>query len=75
MESEAIFKRVESDLCKYEAEMRWHHAPVIHGDPVFSNVLLTDDGKGCHRQTRDVLAIAACHGCLCLSHTLPMRLA
>ena len=44
-ESEHMFRRVEADLRSYEQERRWQHANVIHGDPVFSNVLLTDDGK------------------------------
>jgi hypothetical protein len=44
-DSEAMFRRVEADLASYEREGRWHHANVIHGDPVFSNVLLTDDGR------------------------------
>ena len=33
-ESASMFKRVEADLKGYEADARWHHASVIHGDPV-----------------------------------------
>ena len=29
----------------FENEERWQASNVIHGDPVFSNVLLTDDGR------------------------------
>ena len=29
----------------FEKEERWQASNVIHGDPVFSNVLLTDDGR------------------------------
>ena len=40
-----MFERLEAELSSYAAEERWQHAPVIHGDPVFSNVLLTEDGR------------------------------
>ena len=40
-----MFERLEAELSTYAAEERWQHAPVIHGDPVFSNVLLTEDGR------------------------------
>eukprot|EP00967_Tisochrysis_lutea_P100767 scaffold150620_cov35-Tisochrysis_lutea.AAC.2 len=31
-----------TELEKYVEECRYHHANVIHGDPVFSNILLTE---------------------------------
>ena len=40
-----MFARIERDLQDYEAAARWTHSNVVHGDPVFSNVLLTDDGR------------------------------
>jgi hypothetical protein len=40
-----MFERLVAELSSYAAEERWQHAPVIHGDPVFSNVLLTEDGR------------------------------
>ena len=40
-----MYKWLEEALGTYESDQRWHHAAVIHGDPVFSNVLLTDDGR------------------------------
>jgi len=41
----AMFERIAYELQQYELEARWQHSPVVHGDPVFSNVLLTDDGR------------------------------
>jgi hypothetical protein len=38
----AMFERICSELERYMADGRYQHANVIHGDPVFSNVLLTD---------------------------------
>lgn len=38
----AMFERICLELERYMAEDRYQHANVIHGDPVFSNVLLTD---------------------------------
>ena len=32
-------------LYRFEMRRRWRQANVVHGDPVFSNVLLTDDGR------------------------------
>lgn len=40
-----MFRRLEQELASYENERRFHRSAVIHGDPVFSNVLLTDDGR------------------------------
>ena len=40
-----MFARIERDLLDYEASARYQHSNVVHGDPVFSNVLLTDDGR------------------------------
>lgn len=37
-----MFERICFELERYMAEGRYQHANVIHGDPVFSNVLLTD---------------------------------
>lgn len=45
MDPEAMFGRIEAELSAYAAEERWRPSNVIHGDPVFSNVLLTDDGR------------------------------
>lgn len=38
----AMFERICVEMGQYVAEGRFRHARVIHGDPVFSNVLLTD---------------------------------
>jgi hypothetical protein len=43
--STQMFGTIEEELSKYESERRYQPAAVIHGDPVFSNVLLTDDGR------------------------------
>ena len=45
MDSPSMYSRIEEELSSYESEARWQHANVIHGDPVFSNVLLTEDGR------------------------------
>ena len=34
-----------AELSSFEREKRWVHANVIHGDPVFSNVLLDAEGR------------------------------
>jgi len=44
-QADYMYKWLEEALSTYESHQRWHHAAVIHGDPVFSNVLLTDDGR------------------------------
>lgn len=41
----ALFSRIDEFLDTYEAEQRAVHASVIHGDPVFSNAILSPDGK------------------------------
>lgn len=38
----SMFERICAELEKYVEECRYHHANVIHGDPVFSNILLTE---------------------------------
>ena len=35
-----MFNRIEAELTDYEASRRYQPANVIHGDPVFSNVLV-----------------------------------
>ena len=40
-----MFARIEQDLNDYETSARYQPVNAIHGDPVFSNVLLTDDGR------------------------------
>ncbi|KAL1521269.1 hypothetical protein AB1Y20_020938 [Prymnesium parvum] len=42
--SDDLFRMLEAYLAEYEAEKRFQYAHVVHGDPVFSNVLLTDKG-------------------------------
>ena len=37
--------QIEREMELFEKEERWQASNVIHGDPVFSNVLLTDDGR------------------------------
>merc|ERR1719163_2105810 len=44
-ESEAMFTRIQQELRSYQEEKRWRYSHVIHGDPVFSNALLTDEGR------------------------------
>jgi len=44
-ESEAMFERIQQELASYQSEKRWRYSHVIHGDPVFSNALLTDEGR------------------------------
>ena len=44
-EAPAMYARIEAELTSYAAEQRWQPSAVIHGDPVFSNVLLTEDGR------------------------------
>jgi len=44
-DAEALFGRIQEALAGYQAEERWHYSDVIHGDPVFSNVLMTDEGR------------------------------
>ena len=44
-DSDTMFKWLEDELSAYERDAKWHHANAIHGDPVFSNVLLTDAGR------------------------------
>jgi capsule biosynthesis phosphatase len=40
-----LFKRLNEFLDTYEAEEKGVHAQVIHGDPVFSNAILSKDEK------------------------------
>lgn len=42
----SLFRRIHEFLDTYEAEDKGFHAQVIHGDPVFSNAILDDNGKG-----------------------------
>jgi hypothetical protein len=44
-ESEQMFERIQQELASYQSEKRWRYSHVIHGDPVFSNALLTDEGR------------------------------
>ena len=44
-DAEALFARIQDALGDYQAEERWQYSDVIHGDPVFSNVLMTDEGR------------------------------
>lgn len=39
-----MFDGILSKLTQYESEDRALRAPIVHGDPVFSNVLLCKDG-------------------------------
>lgn len=41
----SLFSRLDEFLDTYEAEKRAVEASVIHGDPVFSNAILSPDGK------------------------------
>merc|ERR1712070_827764 len=43
-ETAATFEQLSQFLREYEAEHRYQEAAVVHGDPVFSNVLLNEDG-------------------------------
>ena len=40
-----MYSRIERELRDYEQSARYRPSSVIHGDPVFSNVLLTKDGR------------------------------
>ena len=40
-----MYTRIERELSDYEQSGRYRASSVIHGDPVFSNVLLTKDGR------------------------------
>ena len=40
-----MYTRIERELSDYEQSGRYRPSSVIHGDPVFSNVLLTKDGR------------------------------
>jgi len=44
-EADSMYSWIQQELTSYEAKGRTHPANVIHGDPVFSNVLYTDDGS------------------------------
>ena len=44
-DAETLFARIQDALASYQTEERWHYSNVIHGDPVFSNVLMTDEGR------------------------------
>ena len=44
-DSDFMFEWLEKELAEYENEARWQHSNAIHGDPVFSNVLLTNGGR------------------------------
>jgi hypothetical protein len=41
----SLFARIDEFLDTYEAEEKGVHANVIHGDPVFSNAILSNDDK------------------------------
>lgn len=41
----SLFSRIDEFLDTYEAEKRAVQSSVIHGDPVFSNAILSPDGK------------------------------
>jgi hypothetical protein len=43
--SASLFNRLDEFLDTYEAEEKGVHAQVIHGDPVFSNAILSKDEK------------------------------
>ncbi|KAI1075283.1 capsule biosynthesis phosphatase [Whalleya microplaca] len=43
--SASLFSRLNEFLDTYEAEEKGVHAEVIHGDPVFSNAILSEDEK------------------------------
>ncbi|KAG4441641.1 hypothetical protein IFR05_002848 [Cadophora sp. M221] len=43
--SAECFSRLNEFLDTYEAEERGVHVPIIHGDPVFSNAILSPDDK------------------------------
>ena len=40
-----MYSRIERELRDYEQSARYRPSSVVHGDPVFSNVLLTKDGR------------------------------
>ncbi|KAI3659729.1 hypothetical protein MP638_005203 [Amoeboaphelidium occidentale] len=40
-----LYRGINDYLVQYEANRSGIHAKVIHGDPVFSNILLTNDGQ------------------------------
>jgi len=44
-DAESLFAKIQDALASYQTEERWHYSNVIHGDPVFSNVLMTDEGR------------------------------
>ena len=39
-----MYEKIATELESYAREKRFSYSHVIHGDPVFSNVLLNDDG-------------------------------
>ena len=39
-----MYEKIAAELESYAREKRFAYSHVIHGDPVFSNVLLNDDG-------------------------------
>ena len=39
-----MYEKIAAELESYAREKRFSYSHVIHGDPVFSNVLLNDDG-------------------------------
>jgi len=43
--AESMFSRIQLELGRYQHEERYRPCGVVHGDPVFSNVLLTDELK------------------------------
>ena len=46
-EAASIFSRLSEFLDTYEAEKKGLHAQVIHGDPVFSNAILSSEDERC----------------------------
>jgi hypothetical protein len=45
IKSEEIYRSIEDYLVDYTQQQRGVYARVIHGSPVFSNIMLTNDGK------------------------------
>lgn len=45
-ETQQDYEAIKTYLQNYEDEDRAYHAKLLHGDPVFTNVLLATDGKG-----------------------------
>jgi capsule biosynthesis phosphatase len=43
--SEELMNNIIKYLDEYEKYQRGQHTPIIHGDPVFTNMLLTSDGR------------------------------